>query len=330
MAGLVDLIKLVGPGWAFRAPRLHWGQYLQLVGAVVDALQELAEDAHLAALPGQVELDGVPNLGGFYSVDALDFIGRDLGIPRGLAESAGAYALRLRRAVDSWQLGGTAWGILDSLAGVLDAPGQTPPRLRLVTREGWWYTRESDGTRRLQTPLADGFVIAPDGTVTADATVAHAFDWSSNSFPQAPNQADGTRSWIIVEWPTSGPYLTDTDHLYEDPGRCGDGWDDLTHGGYEGSPNAGTVGTNAPIQLVELMRHAVELQRASGFLVAYFIVVRASDAQFKPDGSSIGTNAYPDGQWDYCSKYDAATQSRVPSRNPLAEYWPAAPGGRAP
>ena len=330
MAGLLDLIKLVGPGWAFHAPRTHWGEYLQLMGAVADAFQEMAEDAHLAALPGQVELDGVPNLGGFYAVDALEYIGRDLGIPRGLAESTGAYALRLRRAVDTWQLGGTAWGLLDSVTGILDAPGQTPPLLRLVTSGGNWYTRQVDGTRRLQTVAGDGFAIAPSGTITADATAAHPWDWDGSTVPPTPDHGDGTRSWLIIEWPAAGPYLAATDHTFADPGVVGDGWNDPPHGGYEGSPDAGTIGTNAPVQLVELVRSVVETQRASGYLVAYIIIVPASAAAFKPDGTSVGPDAYPDGHWGYCSEYDTASQSRIPSRFATAEYWPGAPGGRAP
>jgi len=117
-----------------------------------------------------------------------------------------------------------------------------------------------------------------------------------------------------------------TDHTFADPGRVNDGWNDLTHATYLDSPDAGTVGTNAPHQLVEQVRAVIEDHRAAGFLCAWIVVCFDPDA-FAPDGSSL--SAYPDGRWGSCSRHDTGLNARVPSRFRAAEYWPAAPGGRA-
>lgn len=334
MGALLDVAALVFPGWANKPPRVHWGTYFKLVARYIDAMVEFADEARLAGMPGQLELQGVPNLGEtFLSVDALKHIGSDRMVIQGLAESYGAYAARLRRYREDWARAGIVFGLLDAVAGVLDAPGQTPPRLRLVSTKGTeatWFTREPDGTVRKQSSSGIGFYLAPDGTSGIDAAAAHTWDWDSVTVPPPPDQGDDTRAWLIIEWPTCGPYLTDTDHTGADPGLAGDGWNDLTHGSYNGLPDAGTCGTNASIQMVESVRGTVEQRRCAGYLVAYIIVAPASAAAFKPDGSSAGPNAYPNGKWGYCSTYDVASNSRIPARFDGARYWPGAPGGRAP
>ncbi len=319
--GLLGIAKTIFPGWANRAPRTHWGGYFQAVAMLVDAVVGIIEEARFAGMPGQLELDGVPNLGGFWSVDALKYIGEDRMVIRGLKESAGAYALRLRRWRDDWSRSGTAFGLLESVRGVLDAPGQVPCVLRLVTAGGDWYTLEANGDMLFQTVAGVGFLYSPSaGTCTLDTTAAQPWDWDSTSDPPPDDQDDGTRCFIIIYWPTAGGLLTDTDHTFDDPGVVADGWNDLTHGSYTGGPDAGTIGANAPFQLVESILGTIRQRRTAGFRCAY-VAVTGDATAFLPDGTSPGPNAYPDGTWAWCSAYDPMSNTRIPTRFAGAEYW---------
>lgn len=325
--GLYDIARSVFAGWINDPARAHWGRYIDVMALTVDVLVELVDEVVTASRPGQVELDGVPNLGGYWSVDALKFIGEDRLVFRGLAETSGHYAERLRKYRDNWRLAGTVVGLLDELAGALTWSGGGPPLLRMVSSAGVWWTREPDGTYRMQTTTGKGFSLDPDGTCAPDTTTAHAWDWDSASDPAPPDQGDGTRGTLLVYAPAAYPYLTDDDDTCADPGVVGDGWNDPV-GGYEGSPWAGTVGTNAPISLVENVRAVVQQRRAAGYLIPW-IAICFDPNSFKPNGTSTGTNAYPDGHWGYSSKYDSGTNTMVPSRLATAEYWPSEPGGIA-
>lgn len=327
MALFVDLIKLVSAAWANRAPRLHWGTWLDVQALLHDAFAEAVEETRLAGMPGQVDDDIAPNLGDFHSVDALWLIGRDRRIQRGLAETSAAYALRLRRWLDSWSASGTVLGVLDALAGAVDAPGQTPPMIRIFNLHGDWWTRESDGTIVYQNSTGTGWRYSrADGTLTPDTTAAVVADWDSATDPPPGDQGDPTRFYAVIYTPAASPYLTATDGVFGDPGVIDDGYNDFTHGTYSGSPDAGTVGTNAPHQLLERLRGAVESQRAAGFKCAYFILA-FDPSSFNPDGSST---YYPGGTWGHHTTYSSFLKRRLIARDPTAEYCPATPGGRAP
>ena len=94
---LYDLIRSLAPAWVSRKPRAHWGVFLDVLALSVDALAELSDQARASALPGQYDGAGVVNLGGYWGVDALDLLGRDRMVVRGLAEAPAHYAARLRR-----------------------------------------------------------------------------------------------------------------------------------------------------------------------------------------------------------------------------------------
>jgi len=320
MGAFADIIAKVFPGWAQRAPRSHWGQWLELLALHFDAQIEIVNEARLAEMPGQVDSTIAPNLGGFISVDALQVIGRDRRRPRGLANSTPQYAQNLRTWLDDFRRCATPFGLLDELARILRAPGQDDPLLRCVTGRGAWYTRHPDGTWRYNSTDGDGWYLEPDGTSGADATVAHQWNWDSTSKPVPADQNDNTRVWIIIYPPAASPYLTQDDDTFADPGVYGDGWDD-PNGGYENSPDAGTFGTNAPYQLVEMVRGTVLEWRAGGFRCPWIIIAFDPDS-FRPNGTSTGSQtAYPDGNWAWHTKYDAGTNTQIPARLTTAEYW---------
>lgn len=102
--------------------------------------------------------------------DALGPIGRDRRIVRGRDESDESYIARLLIWLDSWRAAGNAWSVLDQVAGYF-AP--TPPRLRIVTNSGMWFTRESDGAR-------SWLIASPNN-----------FDWDGDT-------ASWSRFWLVI------------------------------------------------------------------------------------------------------------------------------------
>ena len=80
--------------------------------------------------------------------DALQYIGRDRRIRRGVNEPADAYAVRLVRYLDDHLVQGTPWALMDQVYAYMQTPGVT---LRTVDRRGNWCERSPDGTR-VRTP----------------------------------------------------------------------------------------------------------------------------------------------------------------------------------
>lgn len=312
------------PGWAFRAKRRHWLALFTTLGGVVDGLLELVHQGALATMPGQTEDPRSAVV--FSDGGALAMLGRERLVRRGLDEDVPSYSAALRRFREALAGSGSVPELLEQLARVL---GPNTPRLRIVNAHGVWWTREPDGTLFQNTPAGSGLRFDPDGTISQLTVPSVAWDWDSLTEPLPPDAGDPARFWLIVYPPASAAHLVATDGQFADPGVCGDGWNDPTHGGYEGTPDAGTIGTNAPTELVELVRGVLHEWRAAGFVCAY-VIVAFDPLSFAPDGSSAAL--YPNGRWGYASAcvLIGGVQRQLPSREPSAEYWPAAPGGRAP
>jgi hypothetical protein len=73
--------------------------------------------------------------------DALDAIGRDRRVPRGLNETRDKYVARLLRWLDDRKLAGTAFALSERLTELLGPL----PRIRIVNNNGKWHTRDVDG-----------------------------------------------------------------------------------------------------------------------------------------------------------------------------------------
>lgn len=329
---LLEKLNGIVVRWMLTAPRDRFERLMSGPAAMLDALGEAVDQARFAALPGQGRVAGVPGLGGFDSVDALFLIARDrLVTPAQIfslpwvTEKPWQLALRLRNWRDDWVNNVGAFGLLDQIAAVM-VP--TIPVLRLVQLSGTggavtaWFTRETDGTKRLQRSDGNGFAIAPDGTVTSDTTVAHVWNWDSTSNPSPPDQFDYSRSWVVAYPPAATPYLTDTDGIFTDPGVFGDAWDDPT-AQVEGQSIEGTIGTNAPVGFVSLVQNII-LQRRTAGAKTVRLVVAFDPFSFDPDGTSTpgaSRSAYPNGEWAWDTCPDDGLGERVVARLQTAEYW---------
>jgi hypothetical protein len=276
-----------------KVPFVHWSRVAEAAALLFDVLIEGLYDGRLASMPGQ--MDGIPDLGGFLSLDALPFIGRDRRIKQGPTESPLAYARRLRGWLGVLRRAATAFGVLEQLHGVL-AP--SPPRVRLVGANGVWYTRDEDGTFTIHTPAGDGFTISADGASSTPATdPAHPWDWDGG---------DPFRFWILIYAP-AGAIISATEGTYGDS---------LSFWGEADK----TIGTSALKSFVDLARAVVEDAKPAGILCP-FIIVAFDPASFNPAAPGPYPAAgMPDGQWGNPWK-DDGTGVFVMSRLATARYW---------
>jgi hypothetical protein len=300
---LMDYIENVVPAWMRQTPFAHWLDYAFTIAAGLDAMIDGVLDAAKSDMPGQTDLPG--GYSEFASVDALPLIGRDRRIEQGLLESPGEYAGRLRRYQELWRRSGTPLAMLEQLAGILSP---NAPRLRIVTASGVWYTREEDGTFRMQNSSGTGFALAPDGTITAETGHAHPWDWDSLS-PGALGQNDPGRLWVIIYCPCNAPYLAATE------GHFGDGeshWGDFQR----------VIGTSQTSPHVELVRKVLRDWRAAGIYVSH-ILYAFDPSSFDPlTPGPYPAAGMPDGHWGHHSKFAtvAGVLTRVPSRLQTARY----------
>lgn len=334
---LFDRIDGLLPRAWLTDPWKAMGKLMAGLAGLLDGFAEGVAQARLAAVPGQVRLPGVAQLGGFDSCDAVPLIARDRRVVVGLGEMPWDTAERCRRWRDDAAAQTGPFGLLDAVAAIL-VP--TVPRLRLVTDNGTittWYTRESNGTRRQQRSDGVGFYLQPDGTSGVDATMAQRWYWDATTVPPPGDAGDRSGIFLVIYVPACTPYLTTDGGTALDMGVAGGRWndrltaDDSLTQGLVRSPWTRTAGTNAPWELEERIRGQVLDKRAGGN-VCRWIVIALDDASFNPDGSSPtppAGSAYPDGTWGQATKYDALSQAKILSRNSTAEYWGGRPGAVA-
>lgn len=103
---------------------------LYSLGLLKDATAEYARQALLARFPSYAPLD------------ALDVIGRDRRIVRGISETIGDFRARLRGWRQALRFRGNAFSMLRQIRAYC---GPTV-RVRSVDRRGNWYTIDRDGT----------------------------------------------------------------------------------------------------------------------------------------------------------------------------------------
>jgi hypothetical protein len=286
---LIDKLEDALPGWMNELT--HWRDLMGSIAAVFDAMIEGLFEGRAAGMPGQYQGDPLA----FPSVDALPLIGRDRRIVRGFNEPYWAYALRLRRWRQAHEKAGTGFGLLEQLRGVLSP---TPPRVRVVSSVGTWFSVEADGTKKFHAHDEPGFQIAPDGTTSIINTPAHPWDFDGSG--------DTHKIWVIIYAPTLPP-------LDDDEGTWGDGtsfWGDKD----------GTWGSSATPQFVELIRGIIKEWTPVGVICPY-IIIAFDPASFDPEAPGPYPAAgMPDGQWGVPWK-DDGTGVYVKSRLETARYW---------
>ena len=323
---LVDVIDSITPQWAKERP---WWWNLWRVGAVtVDGILEALNQGRRAGMPNAVEVPGIPGYGGFEDVGSLYLLAPDLGVIPGLIESPPMLAYRLRHAHDPAAGGWEAppiLGMFEQLAGVLSGPGVAPPLMRMIfiDNSSWW-TRSPDGTITLHTLSGTGYVWHTDGTTAANPVASHIVDWDSTTQPPPPDQGFVGRWVLVIYRPVCTPYGTSGPMTYNDGALYGHLWNSLTQTApTDPWPDLCTYGTNSPSKLVDVVRGVVKQREAAGYRCIW-IIIASDPTSFAPDGTSSAPPAgstYPDGTWGWDSKFDNATNRRIPSRNSTAEYW---------
>lgn len=161
-----ETLRRYVPPWLSDRPtagRTVGFRYLYGIVALLDAGAQFVIEGIQARFPGI----GTPT--------ALPYIGRDRRIIRGPLESDAAYAARLIEWLDLWRAAGNAYALAKAFQAFL-APGR--PRIRIVTRSGFWWTLE------------------PSGELTWHLATPNNWDWDSLTHPE--RAACWSDFWVIV------------------------------------------------------------------------------------------------------------------------------------
>jgi hypothetical protein len=323
---LVHQVDKLTPPWAKGSATRHWLALFRLVALLVDALIDGVFQGRRAGLPNAADIPGVPGYGGFEDVKALTkYLAPDAGVYQGLTELPPDLAQRVRHAqeaVSGWPAGGAMTGLLEQLAGVL---GPNPPLMRLVNRNGDWWTRNQDGSYDFVRTSGQGLHFTAAGVASANGTMAAAWDWDGSTAAPAPGQWLAGEWWLLLYDPLDTPYGTSGPYTFNSGAVLGHVWNDIqSYPAISPNPWAATWGTNSPSCLVSLV-FAVIAQRATVGLHCNHVIVCTDASQFAPDGSSslpagaLGT-AYPDGTWGWDCK-TAQDGTVTITRNSTAIYW---------
>lgn len=139
-------------------------RYVWSMISPLDAALEVAVEGLRAALLG------------IGTSTALPYISRTRGLIRGEDETDEEFTAYLRTWLDKWRAAGSAEAIADAIQHYL----ANHPKIRIVTRSGYWITLDTDGTITRQ---------------------QGAWDWDSVSHPERAGY--WSEIWIIVyptEW----------------------------------------------------------------------------------------------------------------------------------
>ncbi len=161
-----------------------------------DALMQRVYLGHLARFP-----QNGPN-GETAPPDALDALGRDRGVTKGIDETDASYAYRLTQWLVDARTRGTAFTLMKQLAAYCDWDGSKGVSFRVVDNSGNWFSRSATGveTRSLNTGN---------------------WNWDGDT-------ASWARFWVII-YP--GTRWVDSGETWGDAGEWGDGsttWGALT------------------------------------------------------------------------------------------------------
>jgi hypothetical protein len=185
--------------------------------------------------------------------------------------------------------------------------------MRIVSARGQWWTREPDGTYRLDRQDGHGFTLTPAGVWTQNPNVPPLWDWDSTSVPPPPDQDDPFRIWLIIYAPCNLP------HLKGDEGTFGDG--KAVYG-----PD-GVIGCDSHIEWINLVRGVAHDFRPAGMLLSHILLAYDADS-FDPEVASPTVppgatyTALPDGNWGWHGKPAVidGISTRVRARLATARY----------
>jgi hypothetical protein len=280
---LIDHLETMLPGWA--NDLVQWTRLGGACAAVIDALIEGAQDAVLAAMPGHV--DGLPQYGGFPSLDGLALNAQDRRIARGLRETPGSVAAACRNFRALHRRAGTAFGLLEQVRRVL---GPNPPTVRLVSSAGVWHSHTWDGERQLHLPNAAGLALNAQGVPEVVEAFAHPWDWDG--------QPDLFRVWLIIYVPTATSGLVD--------GNEGTWNDGLAFWG-----DGGHIGLTTSTALIEQLRGLLADWLPEG-VTCPWIIFAFDEASFDPaTPGPYPAAGMPDGTWGRYGTAVGATYVRT-------------------
>ncbi len=137
MSSFRTVRKFLGPRWLTEGEGELIGFSLD---AVKDAWLERLRLGHLAGFPQQ-DANGTPG-----PTDALDALGRDQGVLRGIDETDTSYAYRLTQWLVDARTRGTAFTLMKQLAAYCDYDSTHGCSFRVVDNSGNWFSRAADGT----------------------------------------------------------------------------------------------------------------------------------------------------------------------------------------
>ena len=203
--------KLLGPSWLTTGEGEQVGYTLDLMA---DGFVERLRLGVMARLP-QNDPTGATTA----PTDALEAMGRDRRVLRGINESNPDYAVRLRRWLDDRRRAGNPYMLMQKLAEYTGAG----PAFRTVDARGNWYSRDADGTETalLQeenwdwdgTPIGQRWarfwvIVYPNGLWTArtDEWGASGTEWGERSVwgTTATQEHVANLKHLVKDWKPAG------------------------------------------------------------------------------------------------------------------------------
>lgn len=223
--------------------------------------------------------------------DALSILGRDRRLPRAPGEPPAAYRRRLLLWLDYWSHAGLPLGLLYAVQSYL-YPGY--PRVRMVTRGGWWYTLDEGASAR-QTPYE---------AMTLPCAAPAGFATSPYRYAPALEAAERAAFWTHV----ADPVNWDFDSL-SNPERVNSWWDFwlIIHPSsyeiqapYDGPPglvyDSNTCwGLKVPQGTIDTLRTLIRMFKRAGSECRNILFAPTLD-DFDPY-AAVNAAGMPDGWW---------------------------------
>lgn len=267
-----DAIKLISPKW------LQTGvgeKFLYVFGLACDVLLEKLNQAMRMHIPTYGDSSG------------LATIGTDRLIPQGPNEPVASYALRLKKAYDTWQHAGSAGSILQQILGYLNP---VAPRVFVV------------GNGLSNTNPWDSYAAGANPNNPPQHYLANPANWDWDGFSSgAPDPTRWWRIWIGIDCSSGSPFTNE--------GTWGDGktWGD-----------GGTWGSSASSSDVASIQQLVQLWKPAN--VQCVNVILFFDGTLFDQALAFGSSKLPDSNFGLWEKITSSMVS-VPSRFSTAAYW---------